>query len=52
VDFHSVQDFADELSEGGRRCIRVYETSSKSGENVDKVFVDIPARNADALNSV
>ena len=34
-------DYADEMSETDKSFLRVYETSSKTGHNVETVFVDI-----------
>jgi hypothetical protein len=36
-----VLDLADELSQNDRRCVRVFETSAKTGENVEALFAAI-----------
>ena len=41
IDFQKVLDFADESSERGAVFIRVYETSSRTGQNVEKLFTDV-----------
>ena len=42
IDFHNVLDYAEELSEPDlSRPIRAYETSAKTGENVDTLFADV-----------
>ena len=41
VDYHNVLDYVDELSENGRRFIRVMETSAKTGEHIEDLFIDI-----------
>jgi GTPase SAR1 family protein len=41
IDFQRVLDYSVEASEKGKVFIRSYETSSKTGENVEKLFTDV-----------
>ena len=41
IDFHNVLDYAEELSVSESNCIRAYEASAKTGENVETIFNDI-----------
>jgi hypothetical protein len=36
-----VLDFADEMSEAANGVVKVYETSAKTGRNVETLFFDI-----------
>ena len=41
IDFHNVLDYSEDMSENGTFFIRAFETSAKSGKNVEKVFLEI-----------
>ncbi len=41
IDFHNVLDYAEEFSVSESNCIRAYEVSAKTGENVETIFNDI-----------
>ena len=36
-----MQDFLDDMARKGRRNIRAFETSSKSGKNVEELFESV-----------
>lgn len=41
VQHKMVQDFINETAKRGRRCVRNFETSSKTGANVDALFESV-----------
>jgi len=41
VSHQKVQDYIDDLAKKGRRNVRTFETSSKSGKNVEALFESV-----------